>query len=162
MGRRVSWVAPASTSNHTGYPGDLKFPGRCDRFYPNIPIFLQFDDQDMALGLQKNLLTKIWWPGWRYPAQQWPGTGSWRGGKQPGRWSPGGWRSCGGRGLITSTSRFLFQTSLHLVDVRDAWREAKDFMFIAENARSRNFDCWAPVCRFFTFTFCSCSLFIFL
>ena len=22
---------------------------------------------------------------------------SWRGGKQPGRWSPGGWRSCGGR-----------------------------------------------------------------
>ena len=59
----MSWVAPASISNHTGYPGDLKFPGRCDRFYPNIPIFLQFDDQDMALGLQKfadqNLVTRM-------------------------------------------------------------------------------------------------------
>ena len=30
---------------------------------------------------------------------------------------------------------FEFQTSLHLVDVRDAWREAEGFAFIAENAR---------------------------
>ena len=33
-----------STSNLTGYPGDLKFPGRCGRFYTNLssswrPIF---------------------------------------------------------------------------------------------------------------------------
>ena len=48
VGRRVSWVAPASTSNITGYPGDLKFPGRCDRFYPN---FLQVGDQNLAFGL---------------------------------------------------------------------------------------------------------------
>ena len=47
VGRRVSWVAPASTSNLTGYPGDIKFPVRCDRFYPN---FL-FVDQDLAFGL---------------------------------------------------------------------------------------------------------------
>ena len=32
----MSWVAPASTSNLTGYPGDLKFPGRCDRFETNF------------------------------------------------------------------------------------------------------------------------------
>ena len=53
VGRRVSWVAPASISNFTG---------------------------------------------WRYPARQWPGPGSWGGGEQPGRWSPGGWRSCGAGG----------------------------------------------------------------
>ena len=35
MGRRVSWVAPASTSNPTGYPGDLKFLGRCGDIYSN-------------------------------------------------------------------------------------------------------------------------------
>ena len=29
-------MAPASTSNFTGYPGDLKFPGRCGRFYTNF------------------------------------------------------------------------------------------------------------------------------
>ena len=28
VGRRVSWVAPASISSVVGYPGDLKFPGR--------------------------------------------------------------------------------------------------------------------------------------
>ena len=33
-------MAPASTSNLTGYPGDLKFPGRCDRFYPNFCFHL--------------------------------------------------------------------------------------------------------------------------
>ena len=38
-------MAPAATSHHTGYPGDLKFPGRCDRFYT---IFLF------------HLATKIW------------------------------------------------------------------------------------------------------
>jgi len=35
VGRRVSWVAPASTSNPTGYPGDLKFLGRCGDIYSN-------------------------------------------------------------------------------------------------------------------------------
>ena len=36
MGRRVSWVAPASTSNPTGYPGDLKFLGRME--VPRLPV----------------------------------------------------------------------------------------------------------------------------
>ena len=125
VGRRVSWVAPASTSNLTGYPGDLKFPGRCDSFYPN---FLQFGNQDLgfclSIGWQTCIFVTSLWPGWRYPAWKWPRPGSWRGGEQPGRWSPGGWRSCGRRDQFSSTSRFPFQTSLHLVDVRDTWREA--------------------------------------
>ena len=41
------------------------------------------------------------------------------------------------------------------MDVRDAWREAEDFAFIAGNARIGIFDCWTPVWGFFTFTFCS-------
>ena len=46
---------------------------------------------------------------------------------------------------IYSTSRFWFQTSQHLVDVRDAWREAEDFVSVAGIARIRIFDCWTPV-----------------
>ena len=94
VGRRVSWVAPASTSNLTGYPGDLKFPGRCDRFETNFSSNWRprFATYGLSIGWHLCL-----WPGWRYPARQWPGPGSWRGGEQPGRWSPGGWRSCGGR-----------------------------------------------------------------
>ena len=111
-----------------------------------IPIFLPFGNQDLAFGLAIGWLCL--WPGWRYPARQWPGPGSWRGGEQPGRWSPGGWRSCGGRGPISSTSRFWVQTSLHLVDVRDAWREAEGFAFIAENARIWIFDCWTSLGMF--------------
>ena len=57
---------------------------------------------------------------------------SWRGGEQPGRWSPGGWRRCGGRGPNSSTSRLRFEAYLHLGDVRDIWPEAKDFAFLAK------------------------------
>ena len=138
VGRRVSWVAPASTSNFTGYPGDLKC--RCDRFYPNF-----YSIWRPRFGIwSANWLTCLW-PGWRYPARQWPGPGSWRGGELPGRWSPGGWRSSGGKGPSSSISRFQFQTSLHLVDVRDALREAEDLVSIAGNARIWIFDCWTPV-----------------
>ena len=62
MGRRVSWVAPASTSNPTGYPGDLKFLGR-----EEVPRF--------AVTWTRELERR----------------------QKPGRWSPGGWRSCGVR-----------------------------------------------------------------
>ena len=41
----MSWAAPGSISNLTGYPGDLKFPGRCDRFYTNFS--LQVGHQDL-------------------------------------------------------------------------------------------------------------------
>ena len=43
----LDWQIMERTSNLTGYPGDIKFPGRCDRFYPN---FL-FVDQDLSFGL---------------------------------------------------------------------------------------------------------------
>ena len=62
-----------------------------------ISICLPFGDWDLAFGLSIGWHGCLW-PGWRYPARQWPGPGSWRGGEQPGRRSPGGWRSCGGRG----------------------------------------------------------------
>ena len=98
----MSWVAPTSSSSPTGYPGDLKFPGRCDRFYPN---FLQVGDQNLAFGLH-------------FCDQD------------------------GGTPLESDPDQGAGEeASSPAVDVRDAWREAKDFMFIAENARSRHFDC---------------------
>ena len=61
VGRRVSWVAPASTSNSTGHLGDLKFPGRCGDIYSNR-------SQEVALG---NMFTSFCsLPGRRYPALQ--------------------------------------------------------------------------------------------
>ena len=58
-GRRVSWVAPASIFKSTGYPGDLKFPGRCGDIYSN-------QSQDVALGNMFTSFCSI--PGRRYPA----------------------------------------------------------------------------------------------
>ena len=58
---------------------------------------------------------------WRWPLNFWVkdpffiSQSGVRGGKQPGRRSPGGWGSCGVRGPFSSTSRLWFQAFWHLV-----------------------------------------------
>ena len=92
----------AGLPRFTGYPGDLKFPGRCDSFYTNFtPIFLQFGD---------HLKIKIWHlvsqmdnlfvcdQGGGPPAWQWPWhlKGAGEEVNCPAGGARGGWRSCGG------------------------------------------------------------------
>ena len=82
------WVAPVSTSfRSTGYPGDLKFPGRSDQ---HLPIFL----------LVAHMTSICYYQGreWRYPRP----AATWWQGEEWGRWTtrqvePGG--GGGGRGV---------------------------------------------------------------
>ena len=100
------WVAPvSSTSFHlTGYPGDLKFPGWSDQYFPIFRLvgnktkcwIFRWTDWSHAAGF-------YWEQDWRYPRP----TTSWWQGKEEGRWKtrqvePGGVEEWGG-------SRFFIQ-----------------------------------------------------
>ena len=63
-------LAPAVSFHSTGYPGDLKFPGRDEN--GGTPALLLPHDKGRSGG-----------------------------GEQPGRRSPGGWRSEGGSGYFS-------------------------------------------------------------
>ena len=80
-------MAPASTSNSTGYPGDLKFPGRCGDIYSN-------QSQDVELS---NMFTSFFLTREEVPRLTVTWTRELERRQKPGRWSPGGWRSCGER-----------------------------------------------------------------
>ena len=54
---------------------------------------------------------------------------------------PGGMEELWWEGNDFINIKILIQTSLHLVDVKDAWREAEDFAFIAGNAKIGIFVC---------------------
>ena len=136
---------------------ECQFPGRCGRF---ISIFLQLATKILHLVRQLSDCVVYDQDGGP-PAWQWPGQGIWRGGEQPGRRSPGGWRSCGGRGPISSTTRFWFQAFWHLVRREGlltrcqghcvfSWNANQDVLLLNSNM------------SFFTFTFWSFHLSVFM
>ena len=91
VGRWLSWVAPATkpTQNPTGYPGDLKFPGRCDCY------LLQFKPRS---GTWQFIQYFVCYQGGGPHAWQWPGKEAGEEVENPAGGAHGGWRCRGGRG----------------------------------------------------------------
>ena len=97
-------LAPADSFHLTGYPGDLKFPGRSAQYLP-IFLLVALRPAFVCSFVWENLLRQLLLgtenggtPALLLPDDK----GRSGGGEQPGRWSPGGWRSEGG-------SRFFFK-----------------------------------------------------
>ena len=119
-----------------------------------VPIFLLlFGDQDWAFGV-----SIVWHvcfrPGWRYPARQWPGPGSWRGGEQPGRWSPGGWRSCGG-GANCSNIKILSESISAFRECEGLFARSLGLCIFSRECWNQKFWLLNSSVFYFTFTFCS-------
>ena len=98
----MSSVAPASTSNLTGYPGDLKFPGRCDRFETNFSSIWgpRFDTHRHIWSL--NWLTFFLFVTREEvpPLASDLDKGADEEANSPAGGARGRWRSCGGRGFF--------------------------------------------------------------
>ena len=101
-GGAATRLAPAVIFHLTGYPGDLKFPGRSAQY---LPIFLLVPLRPAFVCLfvwEKICLRQLLGtenggtPALLLPDDK----GRSGGGEQPGRWSPGGWRSEGGRDIF--------------------------------------------------------------
>ena len=92
-------LAPAVSLHLTGYPGDLKFPGRSAQYLP-IFLLVALRPAFVCSFVWENLLRQLLLgtenggtPALLLPDDK----GRSGGGEQPGRRSPGGWRSEGGR-----------------------------------------------------------------
>jgi len=94
----------------------------------------------------------VWidWPVTCFPACQWPVLGSWRGGKQPGRRSPGGWRSCGGRDRIFIKIKIVISSISTFSEHKG--RLARSFGLCAYSGESKSQNLW------FWYQFCNFSL----
>ena len=93
-------LAPAVSLHLTGYPGDLKFPGRSAQY---LPIFLLVAARQAVVCsfVRLYVCSSQATENGGTPALLLPDDkGRSGGGEQPGRWSPGGRRSEGGRDIF--------------------------------------------------------------
>ena len=91
-------LAPVVSLHLTGYPGDLKFPGRSAQY---LPIFLLVAARPAFICSFVLLRQLQGTENGGTPALLLPDDkGRSGGGEQPGRRSPGGWRSEGGRDIF--------------------------------------------------------------
>ena len=59
----MSWVAPASTSNLTGYPGDLKFPGRMEVPRSTVTWTRELERRQTARQAEPGGMGELWCEG---------------------------------------------------------------------------------------------------
>ena len=59
----MSWVAPASTSNLTGYPGDLMFPGRKEVPRSTVTWTRELERRQTARQVEPGGMEELWWEG---------------------------------------------------------------------------------------------------
>ena len=137
----AGWRQPP-TQNLTGYPGNLKFPGRCDGY------LLQFDPRSgtWQFGHDFCLL-----PGRRSPRLTVTWRGSWRGGSNPAGGARGGWRCCGVRGGKFISIKIAIWSRLHLV--RQHIRLARSLWFAGHSRFAKSCNLFVELWFGFTFPF---------